>query len=275
MRLGGPVFDYQDPDSWVAELRAWNYRAAYCPVGPDTPDDVLQAYAKAAAEADIAIAEVGIWNNVLHPDPAVSAKAIEDAKRKLELAERIGARCTVNVAGSLNAERHVPHVDDLSTATLEKIAAICREIIDAVGPKRTRYTVETMPWMIPDSVETTLELIRAVDRPAFGIHFDPVNLISTPRRFLANGAYLADYIDHVGPHIVAVHLKDIRLETDLTVILREVRPGLGGFDFKRFFREIDRLDDMPVLLEHLPNKDEYRLARDFVAGVLEGAETGG
>lgn len=268
MRLGGPVFEHQDPASWIAELRAWGYRAAYCPVGLDAPDEVVQAYVAAAAEADVAIAEVGVWNNVLHPDPTTAAKAIEDAKRKLELAERIGARCTVNVAGSLNAERHVPHPEDLSTETMERIATVCREIIDAVRPKRTRYTVETMPWMIPDSVETSLELVRAVDRPAFGIHFDPVNLISTPRRFLANGAFIADYIDHVGPHIVSVHLKDIRLETDLTVILREVRPGLGGFDFARFFREIDRLEDTPVLLEHLPNRDEYRMARDFVADVL-------
>ncbi len=39
-----------------------------------------------------------------------------------------------------------------------------REIIDAVNPKRTFYTIEPMPWMVPDSPDQYLQLLKDVDR---------------------------------------------------------------------------------------------------------------
>lgn len=36
-----------------------------------------------------------------------------------------------------------------------------RQIVDAVKPKRTFYTLETMPWVIPDSPDSYLKLIEA------------------------------------------------------------------------------------------------------------------
>jgi len=60
LRLGGPVFEkYDSPDAWVKALKALGYSAAYCPVGAKESDDVVRAYAKAAKEANIVIAEVG------------------------------------------------------------------------------------------------------------------------------------------------------------------------------------------------------------------------
>jgi len=46
-------------------------------------------------------------------------------------------------------------------------------IIDAVQPTRTFYTLETMPWMYPDSPQSYLRLLQAVDRRQFAVHFAP------------------------------------------------------------------------------------------------------
>ena len=47
LRLGGPIFDdYDGPDEWVRALKKLGYNSAYCPVGPDVPDDVVRAFNK-------------------------------------------------------------------------------------------------------------------------------------------------------------------------------------------------------------------------------------
>ena len=52
MRLGGPVFDTCDnPEAWIASLRALGYRAAYCPVGPEADDTTVAAWRDAAGRS--------------------------------------------------------------------------------------------------------------------------------------------------------------------------------------------------------------------------------
>ena len=112
---------------------------------------------------------------------------------------------------------------------------------------------------------------RAVDREAFAIHFDPVNIMVSPRRLLESGAYVRDFVEALGPSISAIHLKDVRLAPGLTVNMPEVRPGLGHFDIAACLRSAATLDpDVPVLLEHLPSEEEYGLAAAHVRDVARG-----
>ncbi|HLK59696.1 MAG TPA: hypothetical protein VKU00_24255, partial [Chthonomonadaceae bacterium] len=61
--------------------------------------------------------------------------------------------------------------------------------------------------------------------------------------------------------IRSVHAKDIALASRLTVHLDEVRPGLGGLDWTTLLQEMSTLPaDTPLMLEHLPNAEEYALA---------------
>ena len=84
MRLGGPIFAKTDnPESWAAAVAAAGYRAAYCPVAPDADSNTIQAYAMAARQADIVIAEVGAWSNPLSPDSATAAAALTKCKASL------------------------------------------------------------------------------------------------------------------------------------------------------------------------------------------------
>ncbi len=58
MRLGGPIFETcETPGRWVAAVQAVGYRTALCPVEPDAPEDVIQAYVSAARDNDIVIAK--------------------------------------------------------------------------------------------------------------------------------------------------------------------------------------------------------------------------
>lgn len=273
MRFGGPVYgDQSDPDRWVARLRQYGYDAAYCPVDSKADEATVRAFAAAAEAANIVIAEVGAWSNPMSPDEKTRTEAIAHCQRQLDLAERIGARCCVNISGSRGEPWDGPHPDNLTEATFDRVVETTRAIIDAVKPTRTCYTLEPMPWMYPDSPESYLRLLKAIDRPAFGVHLDPVNMICSPQRYFGNTAFLQECFSLLGPHIKSCHAKDILLSTKLTTHLDEVRPGLGVLDYATFLRELDRLDpDTPLMLEHLPSAEEYDLAAEYVRTVAKQA----
>ena len=94
----------------------------------------------------------------------------------------------MNVSGSKNPEYWAgPHKDNLTAETFDQVVEITRKIIDAVKPTRTFFALEAMPWAFPDSTETYLQLLKAIDRKQFGVHLDPVNMITSPRDYYGNG----------------------------------------------------------------------------------------
>ena len=271
MRLGGPVFsNFDSPESWAEAVAAEGYRAAFCPIGPGTDQTVIQAYAAAAQEADIVVAEVGAWSNPLSPDSATAKAALENCKASLALADEIGARCCVNIAGSCGEKWDGPDANDLTDETFGRIVEVVREIIDTVKPARSFYTLETMPWMYPDSPDAYRRLIEAIDRRAFAVHLDPVNLVCSPQRYFANGRLIKECFEKLGGHIKSCHAKDILLRDNLTVHLDEVRPGEGRLDYPTFLKCLSRLDaDTPLMLEHLAAADEYRAAAGHIRSVAD------
>ncbi len=269
MRLGGPTFTKCDTaESWVAAVIAAGYRAAYWPLALDADSETVRAYQAAADDADIIIAEVGAWSNPLSPDPAIAAAALEKCKAALALADRIGARCCVNIAGSRGQKWDGPDPENLTDDTFDLIVSVVREIIDSANPTRSFYTLELMPWMYPDSAEAYLRLINAVGRSAFAVHLDPVNIISSPQRYFSNGQLIKECFDKLGQHIKSCHAKDILLQDNLTLHLDEVRPGKGNLDYPTFLRCLSRLDtDTPLMLEHLTNHEDYQAAAGYIRAV--------
>ncbi len=272
MRFGGPILEkYDDPAAWVAAVKAKGYRAAYCPLAPGSDAATVRAFREAAEQADIVIAEVGAWSNPIATDPTVRRAALEKCKAALALADEIGAACCVNITGSRGERWDGPHPANLSEETFEMIVASVREIIDAVQPRRTFYTLETMPWVWPDSTAAYVRLLAAIDRPALAVHFDPVNLVNSPPRYYDNAGLIREFVATLGAQIRSVHLKDIVLREQLTVHLDEVLPGTGGLALGVLLRELARLDaDLPVMLEHLPDEASYDRAATNVRRAAAG-----
>jgi sugar phosphate isomerase/epimerase len=266
MRLGAPLFaTINDPDRWVAELRRLGYGAAYCPLEASADDATIAAYRAAADRAGIVIAEVGAWSNPLSPDSETRRAALSHCQAQLALADRIGARCCVNIAGSLGSKWDGPFADDLSESAFDLIVETVRAIIDAVRPTRTYYALETMPWMYPDSAESYTRLLHAVDRRQFAVHFDAANLINSPERLFNSGAVIRQFCHDLGPLIRSCHLKDVAMEDRFMVHINEVRPGLGCLDYRALLTELAQLDpDLPLMLEHLPDADSYSQAAAYV-----------
>lgn len=270
MRFGAPLFDqYSDPQGWVNALKYCGYNAAYCPVGLDASAAQIDEYCRAAQENNIVIAEVGAWgNNPMHPDTAVAEQGFRGLVAAMALAERIGARCCVNVSGSCGTVWDGPYPDNLTGETFGRIVTYVNRLLDEVRPQRTAFSLEMMPWMFPTTAKENLELLDAVGRPGFVAHLDLVNITCSPRLYYENARTTADAFATLGRRIRSVHAKDIALREKLTTHLDEVRPGLGGFDYRALLTAVEATDpDMPVMLEHLSTRQEYDDAAAYVRGI--------
>ena len=127
-----------------------------------------------------------------------------------------------------------------------------------------------MPWMYPDSADSYVELLKAIDRKGCAAHLDPVNLICSPQRYFNNGSLIKECFAKLGPYIKSCHAKDILLHPQLTTHLDEVQPGKGELDYTVYLRELSKLDpDTPLMMEHLHSEEEYREASIYIRGVAE------
>jgi sugar phosphate isomerase/epimerase len=271
MRLGGSVLGpYAGAGAFTAMAQKCGFRAVTFPLKYSDGDAEIDRLVNALKEADIVIAEVGAWhNNPLSRDKDEKRTALENCKQQLALADYIGARCCVNVAGTHGSRWDGSHPDNFSEEVFAETVETVREIIDAVKPARTFYAIETMPWMIPHSADEYLRLIKAVDRPAFGAHLDTVNLINSPERYYANSAITQACFDKFGAQIKSIHLKDIILQPQLTVHLDECLVGKGGYDIPCLLRNAAKLDpQIPVLVEHIQTQTDYRESIVFLNKLL-------
>ncbi len=135
-------------------------------------------------------------------------------------------------------------------------------------PSRTYFSLEAMPWSFPDSADSYLRLLQAVDRNHFGVHLDPVNMITSVRDYFYNGKRIRSMFKKLGPHIRSCHAKDIILREDNYIPqLDECRPGLGYLDYRTFLKELSLLKEIPLMMEHLQTAEEYSKAAAHIRAV--------
>lgn len=268
MRLGGQIcLEQNDPETWAKALLNMGFSATVCPFQSLVDKDALD-YVKVAKKYDIVIAEVGAWSNPISPDEATRQHALQYCKQKLALADEIGAGVCLNIAGSRGEKWNSPHADNFSGDTFALIVDTVRDIIDSVKPTQTFYALEMMPWIYPYSADTYLTLLKAIDRPTFAVHFDPVNIINTPLTYYHNHQLIQDFIFKLGPYIKNVHIKDIKLRDSLTVHLDEVIPGEGNLDFNTLLTQINNLPyDVPLIIEHLNRNEDIARAAQHMKSV--------
>lgn len=264
VRLGGPLFfSDEDPQAWAKKAREMRYRAVYAPKVALDDRTRIDAILQAVRENDLVIAEVGRWVNLLDADPVKRAKNLKQVTEGLALADELDAKCCVDIAGSFNPKvwsgpdpRNV--TEEFFDATVQNV----RTIIDAVKPKRSKFALEMMGWALPNSPESYLRLIAAVDRPQFGVHIDVCNLINSPDKFWNTTKLINDVFDQLGPYVLSAHAKDLRWIPEMSIRFQECVIGQGTIDFATYLHRLAILpQDVPFMIEHMANAEEYEASK--------------
>jgi len=249
---------HNSPEEWAAILAKKGYRAASFPANYQTPISVIDAYVKAAKENDITIAEVGVWNNPHHPDPKEAALAREVCLEQFRLAEYIKAQCCVNVSGAAGEDWAFCYADNFTQKLYDENVRFVQDLCDKVRPRYSCYTLEPMPWMLPDSPEQYLQFIKDVNRTGTGVHMDAINWVKDPCIYTHKEDMIDRAFDLLGDYIKSCHIKDCRMDQGYTVAIREVPIGEGTFALAHYMKRIRQLSrDIPVLIEHLKDMEAY------------------
>jgi sugar phosphate isomerase/epimerase len=230
---------------------------------------LIRAHAEAFESVNVTIAEVGRWVNLMDADSAKREANLKYVTEGLALADEIGALCCVDIAGSRSTkEWYGPHPDNVSEGFFDAAVENARKILDAVKPRRAKFCYEMMGWAIPDSVESCLRLIRAVERRGMGVHLDPCNLVNSPARFYGSTMLLRQCFEKLGTHIVSCHAKDLAWEVEMNVHFKEVVPGTGTLDYATYLKLLSQLPQRPpLMMEHLSTAEEYARGAEHIRGV--------
>lgn len=273
LRLGGPVFvKTNDPAKLARAHRDLGYRAAYAPADLSIDDkDRITALVKEFARQDVVIAEVGAWKNMLDPDAEKRRQNMTYVTEKLALAEELGARNCVDIAGSYDPDTwYGQNPRNMSEEFFDATVENCRKLIDAVKPVRTFFSIEMMPWSLPTNPDEYVRLLKAVDRKAFAVHLDVCNTMNSPQRFYNNSEVIRECFAKLGPWIKSCHAKDLKWGSGYQVSLQEVVPGTGQIDYQTYLKELSGLGtDTPLMLEHLHSEQEYDQGRKYIQGVAQ------
>jgi len=271
MRLGiSSGLMHKSASEWAQKQVEIGASSVVFPINADATDESVSEYVRAAKDNDLLIAEVGVWKNTLSADADERKKAIDYAIRQLDLADRIGANCCVNILGTLSGPIwDGGYAGNFSKETWNEGVKIIRLIIDVVKPKNTVYSIEPMPWMYPTGPDEYLRLIDAVERDSFGVHMDLVNMINCPQRYFFMDEFIDECFEKLGTKIKSCHIKDIHLSEELTFRLEETSCGRGEFNMLKYMSSADKVSaEMPIIIEHLNTDEEYIDSMKYVKSLL-------
>jgi sugar phosphate isomerase/epimerase len=264
LRLGGPIFlKSDDPAELARSHRALGYNAAYCPPASVNESERVMAIERAFAAENVVIAEVGAWRNMLEADERKRRENLDYVTERLALAEAVGARNCVNIAGSFNPKQwDGPDARNLSREFFDATVENCRKVIAAVKPRRTKFTIEMMGWSLPDSADAYLKLLNAVATPGFGVHVDICNIINSPERYYRNTEIINEVFRKLGRWVCSCHAKDLHGKS---VHFAETVPGRGGIDYRAYLSNIVALpSEVPLMLEHLSTHEDYEEGKQYI-----------
>ena len=266
MRLGtSSPLKHNSPEEWAQNQVNLGCGTVNFPLNCNDDEKKIIAYKEAAEKAGLTIAEVGIWRNALAADPDERKANMDYCVNQLRLADFLGARCAVNVAGAFGPRWDGGYKENFTDEAWEKTVAMVQEIIDRADVKNTYFTLEPMPWMIPTGPREYLRLLEAVDRDRFAVHMDIINMINSADRYFNAEAFVDECAQLLGKKIRSCHIKDVHLAQPYTIRLEECGPGEGEFPLRYYVEKMNEIDpDMPVILEHLNTDEEYIHYLDYL-----------
>lgn len=267
MKLGiSSSLEHKSPEEWAKKHVALGLKCVNFPVDYTSGREKYIAYKNEAGKNGLTIAEVGVWRNTLARDLKEREKWMDYAVNQLKMADEIGAICCVNVAGTPHGPRwDGGYRENFCKETWDATVRMVQEIIDTAKPKFTKYSLESMPWMIPTSPQEYAKLINDINRKEFAAHLDVVNMITNPQRYFFNDDFLRECFDVLKGQILSCHLKDIKLKEDFTFQLQECACGEGSLNLELFAELATRENEnMPMIIEHLTTDTEYVNSVEYV-----------
>ena len=210
----------------------------------------------------VAIHSIGVYTNLLHPDPAERAANLAYFEAMMEVGEAMGVRTFVNEAGHYEpAEKKSSMPYCLQAAAWEDMVAAGKQLADLAEKYDATILLEPVFGGFMASAKRTRQYVEAVDSPRTRVLLDPANLLEVND--------LGEMFEQLHPWIDCLHAKDRKLHTD-----HGVAAGQGDIDYDEFVDLAARYaPEAPIILEYV-KEDDYLDALAIVQAAIERRKTG-
>jgi len=235
----------------------YNFRNDVSDLTADRCREIADAY----RNAGISIHSIGVYTNLIHPDP-------EERKKNLSYFEammKIGAYMKVNTfiteAGHFHdAKKPAPTVEyHLQEGIWKQMLATAQELAALAEQYKATVLFEPFYRHFFCSAKRTRVFLEEVGSPRLRALLDPANLLEMND--------LEEMFDQLTPYIDCLHAKDRKLHVD-----RGVPAGQGDLDYTKFVKLAAELTpDAPLFLEYV-GPDTYKAALEHLRKTIKQAQ---
>jgi sugar phosphate isomerase/epimerase len=195
--------------------------------------------------AHISIHSIGVYTNLIHPDPAERKDNMAYFEAMMKVGAHMDVRAFITEAGHYYApDRPAPRVEHhFQEEVWKTMVATGRELAQMAEGYNATVLFEPFYRHFLASAKRTRLYLEEVGSPRIRALLDPANLLEVND--------LAEMFDQLAPWIDCLHAKDRRLHVD-----RGVPAGQGDLDYLRFVTlATQRTPNVPLILEYVGAKD--------------------
>ncbi len=243
------------------DSRYWKYNGR-SDVSDLTPER-CRAIADTYRDKGITIHSVGVYTNLIHPDPAERQANLEYFAAMMKIAAAMDVHVLITEAGHYHSEEPAPRVAyHFQEEVWRTMVATGKELASLADAHDATVLLEPFFRGFLASAKRTRLFLEEVDSPRIRALLDPANLLEVDG--------LEEMFDQLQPWIDCLHAKDRKLHVD-----RGVPAGQGDLDYEQFVAlAAERTPKAPLILEYV-GPDDYLQARKHLRGAMATLQTPG
>lgn len=213
--------------------------------------------ADAYRSAGVAIHSIGVYTNLIHPDPVERKANMEYFEAMMQIGAHMDVRAFITEAGHYyDATKPAPPVEHhFQEEVWKQMVATGRQLADLAERYDAKVLFEPFFRHFFASAKRTRVYLEEIGSPRIRALLDPANLLEIND--------LGEMFDQLSPWIDCLHAKDRKLHVD-----RGVPAGQGDLDYAEFVKlAAERTPHAPMILEYV-GEANYRQALAHLRRVI-------
>jgi len=229
-----------------SDSRYWKYNGR-SDLSDLTPDR-CRAIARAYRSAGIAIHSLGVYTNLIHPDPAERKANLAYFEAMMKVGLAMDVRVFITEAGHYHSDAPAPPVEyHFQENVWKTMVATGRQLAQLAEKHQTTILFEPFYRGFLASAKRTRLFLEEIGSPRLRALLDPANLLEIND--------LDEMFQQLGPWIDCLHAKDRKLHVD-----RGVPAGKGDLVYPKFLAlAARRTPPAPLILAYV-GPDTYQPA---------------